>query len=335
MPPDVLLIALCFCSPRRWFSLAAWCTVASVAGGLLGYFIGWGLWRAVGLPIVRMYHGEAVVESVRVWYENYGFFGVLIAAVTPIPYKVFTIASGMMRFDRLAVRPGFGPGAGPCASFSWRGSSACSARASSLSWSAISSLPPRLSQPWPFSASPPSNICDRAVRSRGRPRQSSSSGQIFVMVRRLLPLHPVRGRRRIFREVRRGAVHVVKGPAVDVRLVEREAGRVGRVLQDVESGHPSSKVSELFPWRVTASRNCSMKSFLTAMSTMTTNIEGGTPCRVRGEISRTPTGAHAPCYLMCAAAGKEELWPSSLSGIRGATGGYPFSGFFKQFWIVN
>jgi membrane protein YqaA with SNARE-associated domain len=99
VPPDVLLIALCFCTPQRWFSLAAWCTAASVAGGLLGYVIGWGLWEAVGLPIVHMYRGEGVVEAVRVWYENYGFFGVLIAAVTPIPYKVFTIASGMMRFD--------------------------------------------------------------------------------------------------------------------------------------------------------------------------------------------------------------------------------------------
>jgi membrane protein YqaA with SNARE-associated domain len=99
VPPDVLLIALCFCNPRRWFSLAAWCTAASVVGGLLGYFIGWGLWGTVGLPIVQMYHGEAVVETVRAWYENYGFFGVLIAAVTPIPYKVFTIASGMMSFD--------------------------------------------------------------------------------------------------------------------------------------------------------------------------------------------------------------------------------------------
>jgi membrane protein YqaA with SNARE-associated domain len=46
-----------------------------------------------------MYHGEAVVETVRAWYEAYGFFGVLVAAVTPIPYKVFTIASGMMSFD--------------------------------------------------------------------------------------------------------------------------------------------------------------------------------------------------------------------------------------------
>jgi membrane protein YqaA with SNARE-associated domain len=101
VPPDVLLIALCFSTPARWFKLALWCTVASVAGGLLGYFIGWGLWETVGHPIVRMYNGESVVEAVRAWYENYGFFGVLAAAVTPIPYKVFTIASGMMSFDLL------------------------------------------------------------------------------------------------------------------------------------------------------------------------------------------------------------------------------------------
>lgn len=99
VPPDVLLIALCFSTPSRWFSLALWCTVASVAGGLLGYFIGWGLWETVGQPIVRMYNGESVVEMVHAWYETYGFFGVLVAAVTPIPYKVFTIASGMMSFD--------------------------------------------------------------------------------------------------------------------------------------------------------------------------------------------------------------------------------------------
>jgi len=99
VPPDVLLIALCFSTPTRWFRLALWCTVASVAGGVLGYSIGWGLWDVVGQAIVRFYHGESVVEAVRVWYRDYGFWGVLIAAVTPIPYKVFTIASGMMRFD--------------------------------------------------------------------------------------------------------------------------------------------------------------------------------------------------------------------------------------------
>lgn len=99
VPPDVLLIALCFATPRRWLSLALWCTAASVIGGVLGYYIGWGLWDSVGQPLVHFYHGESVVETVRVWYQQYGFWGVLVAALTPIPYKVFTIASGMMHFD--------------------------------------------------------------------------------------------------------------------------------------------------------------------------------------------------------------------------------------------
>lgn len=99
VPPDVLLIALCFSTPDRWLRLALWCTVASVAGGLLGYAIGWGLWDTVGQPLVHFYQGEQVVESVRLWYQEYGFWGVLAAALTPIPYKVFTIASGLMRFD--------------------------------------------------------------------------------------------------------------------------------------------------------------------------------------------------------------------------------------------
>lgn len=99
VPPDVLLIALCFATPGRWLRLAIWCTAGSVVGGLLGYLIGWGLWDAVGQPIVHFYHGEAVIEAVRHWYQAYGFLGVFAAALTPIPYKVFTIASGMMRFD--------------------------------------------------------------------------------------------------------------------------------------------------------------------------------------------------------------------------------------------
>ncbi|GAB1409438.1 YqaA family protein [Desulfovibrionales bacterium] len=99
IPPDVLLIAICFSTPNRWFRLAFWCTAASVAGGMLGYAIGWGLWDAVGQPLVHFYQGESVMEAVQLWYQEYGFLGVFIAAVTPIPYKVFTIASGMMHFD--------------------------------------------------------------------------------------------------------------------------------------------------------------------------------------------------------------------------------------------
>ncbi len=99
IPPDVLLIALCFATPTKWFRLALICTLASVAGGALGYGIGFGAWETVGQPIVRAYHGEEVMAKVQHWYDAYGFFGVLIAAITPIPYKVFTIASGVFHFD--------------------------------------------------------------------------------------------------------------------------------------------------------------------------------------------------------------------------------------------
>jgi len=99
VPPDVLLIALCFSTPKKWLKLALWCTVASVFGGMLGYYIGWGLYEGVGQRIVDFYHGQGVIDKVQVWYTEYGFFGILVAAITPIPYKVFTIASGMMHFD--------------------------------------------------------------------------------------------------------------------------------------------------------------------------------------------------------------------------------------------
>lgn len=99
IPPDVLLIALCFSVPQKWFKLALICSVASVLGGLFGYLIGWGFWEILGEPIVNFYNGQEVMAKVKIWYDQYGFLGVLIAALTPIPYKVFTIASGTMHFN--------------------------------------------------------------------------------------------------------------------------------------------------------------------------------------------------------------------------------------------
>lgn len=103
IPPDVLLMAICFSAPRKWAVAAFWCTVASVLGGILGWYIGWGLWETIGQPIVAFYHGEEVMDKVRGLYDTYGFWGILIAAITPIPYKVFTIASGVFQFDLLQL----------------------------------------------------------------------------------------------------------------------------------------------------------------------------------------------------------------------------------------
>lgn len=99
IPPDVLLIALCVGSVTKSYRFAAICTLGSLLGGVAGYGIGLYGFEMIGQPIVKAYHGEAVMEKIKVWYDTYGFWGNLLAAVTPIPYKVFTIASGAFEFS--------------------------------------------------------------------------------------------------------------------------------------------------------------------------------------------------------------------------------------------
>jgi membrane protein YqaA with SNARE-associated domain len=98
IPPDVLLIALAVAAPTKAFRFAAICTAGSVLGGVAGYAIGVYGWEAFGQSIVHAYHGEPVMEKIQGWYNEYGFWGTLAAAITPIPYKVFTISSGVFKF---------------------------------------------------------------------------------------------------------------------------------------------------------------------------------------------------------------------------------------------
>lgn len=99
VPPDVLLIALCVGAAKKSFKFAAVCVVGSVIGGMIGYGIGFWGYEAIGEPIVKAYHGEDVMLKIKTWYDDYGFMGNLLAAITPIPYKVFTIASGVFQFN--------------------------------------------------------------------------------------------------------------------------------------------------------------------------------------------------------------------------------------------
>lgn len=94
VPPDVLLIALAAARPRRAFFYAAVCTAASVAGGLLGYFLGAVFMDTVGRAIVGLYGLEEQFHWVQRKYQETAFWAVFTAALTPIPYKVFTIAGG-------------------------------------------------------------------------------------------------------------------------------------------------------------------------------------------------------------------------------------------------
>ncbi|MEX2045375.1 MAG: hypothetical protein WD941_08480, partial [Opitutus sp.] len=95
IPPDVLLIALCMGAPRKSLKFAFWCSVGSVAGGALGYLIGYaaeplGRWFIIDL----LGYGNAW-DKVALLYGENAFLSILTAAFTPIPYKVFTIAAGV------------------------------------------------------------------------------------------------------------------------------------------------------------------------------------------------------------------------------------------------
>ncbi len=94
IPPDVLMIPMIIARPRRAFVIAGIALVGSVLGALLGYAIGWGLWESVGRPVLEFYGKGGYFETFAERYNEFGAWAVLIAGITPFPYKVITILSG-------------------------------------------------------------------------------------------------------------------------------------------------------------------------------------------------------------------------------------------------
>ena len=94
IPPDILMIPMILAAPRRAWLIAGVATISSVLGGLFGYYIGWGLFEAVGRPVLEFYGKDAYFDDFRERYNEWGAWAVLIAGVTPFPYKVITILSG-------------------------------------------------------------------------------------------------------------------------------------------------------------------------------------------------------------------------------------------------
>lgn len=101
IPPDILLIALALSAPSRAFRYAAWCTLASVLGGLFGYFLGYALWTALEPYLINNVFSQENFDAVTAKYNEYGVLAVFIAAFTPIPYKVFTVAAGVAKLNLL------------------------------------------------------------------------------------------------------------------------------------------------------------------------------------------------------------------------------------------
>lgn len=94
VPVDPLLILFCIEDNRRSFFYAAIATIASVAGGVFGYFIGAVLWESIGINLVNWLISEETFNGIVLKYQLYDHWAILIGGFTPIPYKAVTISAG-------------------------------------------------------------------------------------------------------------------------------------------------------------------------------------------------------------------------------------------------
>jgi membrane protein YqaA with SNARE-associated domain len=99
IPPDTMLVPMALARPDKAYHYAAVCTVASVAGGVLGYAIGAYLYESVGLWLISLYGYGDKVEAFREAYAQWGTWIILIKGLTPIPYKIVTITSGFAGYN--------------------------------------------------------------------------------------------------------------------------------------------------------------------------------------------------------------------------------------------
>ena len=102
IPPDVMLAPMTLARPERGWRLALLTTLTSVAGGLLGYLIGWIAIDAITPWLQTLGYAEGY-ERAREWFDEWGVWAIFVAGFTPIPYKVFTIAAGALQM----FLPGF------------------------------------------------------------------------------------------------------------------------------------------------------------------------------------------------------------------------------------
>jgi membrane protein YqaA with SNARE-associated domain len=95
VPPDVMLIPMVLAERAKAWRLAFICTIASVLGAGLGYAIGFVFWETIGQPVIAFYNGEAAFARFSAFYDGWGVWIVLAAAISFLPFKVATIASGV------------------------------------------------------------------------------------------------------------------------------------------------------------------------------------------------------------------------------------------------
>ncbi len=116
VPPDVMLIPMCLARPAKGWAYAALCTLFSVLGGMAGYLIG-KLAFAWIEPWLMASSYAGIFTSAVAAFETWGFWYILLAGFTPIPYKVFTISAGVVGMPVLAFV--WGPWLAGAGGFSW------------------------------------------------------------------------------------------------------------------------------------------------------------------------------------------------------------------------
>ena len=99
IPPDVMLVPMALARPDRALRFALICTIASVAGGALGYFIGYARFDVLAKPVLALYGYGEKFAAFQAFYDKWGLWVILIKGLTPIPYKIVTIASGAAKFN--------------------------------------------------------------------------------------------------------------------------------------------------------------------------------------------------------------------------------------------
>ena len=92
IPPDVLLLTLSITNPKGAFLYAAVATLFSALGGVVGYYVGY----FGGKPLAERFFGKEKVAKVHRLYESYESLIILLAGFTPLPYKLFTVTSGVL-----------------------------------------------------------------------------------------------------------------------------------------------------------------------------------------------------------------------------------------------
>ena len=99
IPPDVVLAPMCLARPDRAFYYATVCTIASVLGGIFGYVIGYFLFETAGHWLMELYGYTHKMDAMRAFYDKWGWAAVLIGGLTPVPFKLITILSGLLEYN--------------------------------------------------------------------------------------------------------------------------------------------------------------------------------------------------------------------------------------------